>query len=285
MMAPSALPSSWKRPPGRRSPLSGRNQRRTRPGSVQASQTSGTGARNWRRSSTTCAGASCRCPWATVRLQWSSSVMRSRMSVSPGSLIRAAVAASCQLGLQRVEALAPLPAQVGEPAFDADKRGAVEGVEAAGAFGADVGESALPQDTQLTRDSGLGESELRPHDIDHLASGALARGQQLEDAPPDGITENVECLHDKYNIRIDVYMSWLNNGGAARQSDATLPTSSDTADPRRPVDYYLGRRAHRYRLHRRPRTAHQPKPVNGSFLLRSGSLHQRRAGIPIYGGP
>ena len=153
MMAPSALPSSWKRPPGRRSPLSGRNRQRTRPGSVQASQTSGTGAGNWRRSSTTCAGASCRCPWATVRLQWSSSVMRSRMSVPPGSLIRAAVAASCQLGLQRVEALAPLPAQVGEPAFDADKRGAVEGVEAAGAFGADVGESALPQNAQLTRES------------------------------------------------------------------------------------------------------------------------------------
>src|SRR3954452_803178 len=44
VISPPALPSSWKRPPRRRSPATGRNQRGIRSGFVHTSQTSATGA-------------------------------------------------------------------------------------------------------------------------------------------------------------------------------------------------------------------------------------------------
>ena len=114
------------------------------------------------------------------------------MLVPPGS----SIGASCQLGLQRVQTLAPLPAQVREPALDPVESFAIEGVEPAGAFGAHVGEAALPEHAQLTRDGGLREPELRPDDVYDVAGAALAGGQQLKDSPPDGIAEDVEGLHN-----------------------------------------------------------------------------------------
>lgn len=105
------------------------------------------------------------------------------------------MAASCHLRLQRIEALAPLPVQVAQPALYAVKRCAIKGVEPAGAFRANVGEAALAQHTQLARDSRLRKPELRLHDIDDVAGAALAGRQQLENAPPHRIAQDVEGLH------------------------------------------------------------------------------------------
>jgi hypothetical protein len=118
------------------------------------------------------------------------------MLSSPGSLVWFTAAAPCQLCFERVEALAPLPAQFGEPALDALERLAVQRVEPTGAFGAHVGKAAFPEHAQLPRDSRLRKSELRPHDRDYVTGAALAGGQQLEDAPPDGVAEDVEGLHE-----------------------------------------------------------------------------------------
>ena len=117
------------------------------------------------------------------------------------------MAAPCQLGLQRVEAPAPLPAQVGEPAFNTREGCIVEGVQPASALGADVGEAALPQHPQLARDGGLSEPELRLNNVDDLAGAALTRGEQLQDAPPDRIAQDVEGLHNGYSIRRSIYKS------------------------------------------------------------------------------
>lgn len=69
------------------------------------------------------------------------------MSTSPSSLI--AAAASCQLGLQRIEVPIPLLPQIGQPTFGFGDRSLVERVETTGAFGANTGEAALVQYAQL----------------------------------------------------------------------------------------------------------------------------------------
>ena len=108
------------------------------------------------------------------------------MSVPPGS----SIGASCQFGLQRIQALAPLSAQVSKPALDPVEGFAIEGLEPASAFGAHVGEAALPEHAKLPRDGGLREPEFRPDDLDDVAGAVLAGRQQLEDAPTDRITED-----------------------------------------------------------------------------------------------
>ncbi len=102
-----------------------------------------------------------------------------------------------------------MPAQVGEPALDPVESFAIEGIETAGACGAHVGEAALPEHAQLTRNGGLREPELRPDDVNDIASPALAGRQQLKDSPPDGITEDVKRLHNRSYISLHVYMLCL----------------------------------------------------------------------------
>jgi hypothetical protein len=117
------------------------------------------------------------------------------MSAPPGWSVESAAAAPRHLGLQCVESPVPLTSQFSEPAFDAGQRFLIEGVEAAGALGADVGEAALAQDPKVAGDRGLGESELGPDDVDDRAGALFTRGQQLEDASADRISENLEGLH------------------------------------------------------------------------------------------
>ena len=89
-----------------------------------------------------------------------------------------------------------MPAQFGEPALDALERLGVQHVEPARAFGAYAGKAALPEHAQLPRDSRLREPELRPYDVGYVTGAALAGGQQLEDAPSNGVAEDVEGFHE-----------------------------------------------------------------------------------------
>ena len=41
-------------------------------------------------------------------------------------------------------------------------------------------------------DGRLGDAELAPNDVSDRAGGVLLAGEKLEDAPPDGVAEDVE---------------------------------------------------------------------------------------------
>ena len=103
--------------------------------------------------------------------------------------------AACEFRFQRVEALAPLPSQVSDPALDSVESVGPERVQPARALGAHVGEAALSEHAQLPRDGGLREPELCLDDVDDLAGTAFTGREQLEDSPSDGVAEDVEGLH------------------------------------------------------------------------------------------
>ena len=65
----------------------------------------------------------------------------------------------------------------------------------AGALGAHRGEPRVAQHPEVLGDRGLADPELGRDRIADRARRHLALGQELEDPPPDGITENVERLH------------------------------------------------------------------------------------------
>jgi hypothetical protein len=50
-------------------------------------------------------------------------------------------------------------------------------------------------------DPGLGDSELRGDHLDHRSRCQLAGGQQLEDATPHGIGEDLERAHQGFADR------------------------------------------------------------------------------------
>ena len=71
----------------------------------------------------------------------------------------------------------------------------VERVEASRAHGAHGYEPVLAQHAQVLRDGRLAYAEFG---LDGRGDGASARlpgGEELEDAPPDGITQHVKCMH------------------------------------------------------------------------------------------
>jgi hypothetical protein len=103
-----------------------------------------------------------------------------------------------------------LPAQVSEPVLDAVERFGMQGVEPAGAVGADGGKPAFSQHPQLAGHGGLGESELRSDDVYDVAGAALSGGQQLKYASPDRIAEDVEGLHVKHFIGLNIYTPLMN---------------------------------------------------------------------------
>lgn len=114
-----------------------------------------------------------------------------RLTTPSGSL------AACYLGLQRIQPAFPEPAELLQPRVDFLQRGAVDGVEAALAVHAYGREAGFAQDLQVLRHRGLRDPELALNDLDHLACHLLAFGQQLQDAAPLGITENVQRMHQR----------------------------------------------------------------------------------------
>jgi hypothetical protein len=56
----------------------------------------------------------------------------------------------------------------------------------------------------------LGESELRSDDVYDVAGAALSGGQQLKYASPDRIAEDVEGLHVKHFIGLNIYTPLMN---------------------------------------------------------------------------
>lgn len=89
----------------------------------------------------------------------------------------------------------PEPTKVGQPLVSLPKRLRRHGVEPPRAHGTHPGEPVLAQHLQVLRHGRLGNAELVLHNRGHLTGGPLTVGEQLENPPPNGITENVEGVH------------------------------------------------------------------------------------------
>ena len=100
-----------------------------------------------------------------------------------------------ELGAQRVEVRLPEAAERVEPRVGGRERIRVDRVEPTRAVGAHGGEARLAQHAEVLRDRGLRDAELALDDFADLARAALAVGEQLEDAPADRVSEDVERVH------------------------------------------------------------------------------------------
>src|SRR3954452_14145132 len=165
-IVPLALPCTWKRPPGRRSPLTGRNQRGMRSALVQASQTSSTGASYGRVSGI---------------------VLPSTERSISGSLL--------ELVTERIQVRLPEAAEALQPRVDVTERHRVHRVQPARAVGAHLREPTLAQYAKVLRHGRLADAELVPDGRRAAARRPLAVGQQLEDAAADRLAQDVERMH------------------------------------------------------------------------------------------
>ena len=109
---------------------------------------------------------------------------------------RCALATAGEFGGEGIEVRLPEPAERIEPRVGDLEGRRVDGVEAASAVGAHGGESRLAQHAQVLRDRGLRDAELARDDLAEVAGAALAVREQLDDAPADRVSEDVERVHD-----------------------------------------------------------------------------------------
>lgn len=82
----------------------------------------------------------------------------------------------------------------------------VDGVKSARSFGAYGGEAGLPEHSQVLRHRRLSDAKLRRDRCHHSTGRMLARGQELEDPTPDGITEDIQSVH-KATLLVITYIS------------------------------------------------------------------------------
>lgn len=87
--------------------------------------------------------------------------------------------------LERTEPVAGLPGALG-----------VHRVESARALGTHGGEAVITKDLQLLRDRRLADPEFGLHLGADLSGAEFAPGQHLEDAAPDGVTQDIESVHE-----------------------------------------------------------------------------------------
>jgi hypothetical protein len=105
------------------------------------------------------------------------------------------------LGVQGVERLIPHVAESLEPEVDRAKRLRLDRIQAACALGTDARKPVFSEDAQVLGDRGLRDPELRGDHLDHRSRCELAGGQQLEDATPHGIGEDLERVHQGFADR------------------------------------------------------------------------------------
>ncbi|HVV44090.1 MAG TPA: hypothetical protein VHC72_02765, partial [Bryobacteraceae bacterium] len=92
----------------------------------------------------------------------------------------------------------PKAAELSDPGVGLLERARVDGVDAARSVDPDKNETALTKRTQMLRDGGLRDAEFVADHAGQAASVLLTGGQQLEDATPDGISENVESVRGRH---------------------------------------------------------------------------------------
>ena len=103
--------------------------------------------------------------------------------------------ASSDFRCERVQSLRPGATQAIEPRVDLRERRAGELVDATLPVYAGAREVRVAKHAQVLRHSRLRDVELTLNRLDNLAGCPRLLGQQLEDAAPNGIAEDVERLH------------------------------------------------------------------------------------------
>ena len=98
----------------------------------------------------------------------------------------------CEVLLEGVEVVAPVPAVPADPVVDLDQPVGPQRVDPALPVRPDLDEADLPQDPQMPGHGGLGERRQARYE---LACGPLALGQQIEQHPPMGLGHGLEHVH------------------------------------------------------------------------------------------
>lgn len=89
----------------------------------------------------------------------------------------------------------PENAETLDPFIDLAERRRVDDVNTARTLSPRVRETALAQNTQMLRNSGLTDAKLGLNDVDNFTGGLFAIGEQLKDPPPHGIAKHIEGMH------------------------------------------------------------------------------------------
>ena len=103
--------------------------------------------------------------------------------------------ATSQLGAERIEPGAPVLTELIKPVINLLQRSRIDGVKSVRSFGAYGGETGLPEHSQVLRHRRLSYAKLCRDRCHHRTGRMLARGQELEDPTPDGITEDIQRVH------------------------------------------------------------------------------------------
>ena len=97
-----------------------------------------------------------------------------------------------QVFLERVETRLPLAAAAFHPTFNVLEPSGLESIDTPSAFPTTRHEPGLAQQTKVSRDRGLADTELP----DDLADVALVERQQLENPAAGGVGEGREGFHE-----------------------------------------------------------------------------------------
>src|SRR6185437_9710437 len=117
------------------------------------------------------------------------------MMLIPFPIEAALALAPGQFGRQRLQVRCPEAPEVIEPRVDLTQRLGVHRVQAPGPARPHGRQAAVPEHPEMLRDGRLGDAELLLDDRADRPGGQLPLGEQLEDPPPDRITEHVERMH------------------------------------------------------------------------------------------
>ena len=101
---------------------------------------------------------------------------------------------------ERIEPGAPVLTELIKPVINLPQRSRIDGVKSARSFGAYGGKTGLPEHSQVLRHRRLSYAELCRDRCHHRTGRMLARGQELEDPTPDGITEDIQRVHATHSI-------------------------------------------------------------------------------------
>jgi hypothetical protein len=94
-----------------------------------------------------------------------------------------------------MKALSPKTAKLVEPGVHRLERLCIQGIDTARPVDADSGESILAQDAQVLRHTRLGDAELPFNLFGYRAGRLLTCGEDLENAAPNGVAQDVEGVH------------------------------------------------------------------------------------------
>src|SRR5262245_52963520 len=115
--------------------------------------------------------------------------------------------AAGDLSGERVEPMRPEAAELVEPGIHLPQRRGIDGIDAARAVDPHAGEAGVAQHLEVLRHCRLGDAELALDDSDNVARAMLAAPEQLQDAAPDRIAQDVEGVHQVRSLRLSMILS------------------------------------------------------------------------------